>query len=718
MKQIIQNFKTGDLNIKEVPVPALSRGMVLVENRFSLISSGTEKGTVKVGKANLLNKARQRPDLVAQVLQNIKKEGIKDTFKKVRSKLDTPKALGYSSAGTVIASLDSNNMFKPGDRVACAGQDYASHAEVIAVPQNLVALVPENVSDEEAAFTTLGAIALQGIRQASPKLGEYVCVIGLGLLGQITCQLLRASGCHVYGIDLNDQLVEMAEQHASDGASIRSNPDLIKTCNHFTNNQGFDKVIITASTSSNDPVSLAAELAIKKGLIVVVGVVGMDIPRDPHFYRKELDLKMSCSYGPGRYDPAYEEAGNDYPLAYVRWTEQRNMHAFLQAVSKKQVNLKPLITHRFNIAEAGEAYELILGKRNEFHLGILIKYPERKEKLLEIPENKSSKSVEGPVNVAFIGAGSFAQSYLIPHLKKEDVSLNYIATSKGITAENILTKFGFKKAVSDTETIWNSNEVNTVFIATRHDSHARFVIEGLHAGKNIFVEKPLALNPDELDEITDVMRTNETILVTGFNRRFSHAAVLVQDFYRGLNEPKLMNFRINAGELPPDHWTRQENTGGGRIVGEICHFIDLMQFFSKAEPVRVYAESLPGTGTLKKNDDNISILIRFSDGSVGNIVYASNGSGELPKEYFEIFSGGKTAIIDDFKTVRLFSESTSKSIKTSGKGHKEEIQSFINAIKNGKPSPISFRSIYLTTQATFKIKDSLATGLPQSMDIV
>jgi len=718
MKQIIQNFKTGDLAVKDVPAPILATGTVLVENRFSLISPGTEKGTVKVGKANLLSKAKQRPDLVAQVIQNIKKEGVKATLSKVQSKLDTPKALGYSSAGTVLASLDKNNWFKPGDRVACAGQDYASHAEVISVPQNLVAKIPENVSDEEAAFTTLGAIALQGVRQADPKLGEYVCVIGLGLIGQITGQLLRASGCHVFGIDLDDQLVNLALKNAADDASARANPDLIQRCNHFTGNQGFDKVIITASTSSNDPVSLAAELAIKKGLIVVVGAVGMDIPRDPHFYRKELELKMSCSYGPGRYDPSYEEAGHDYPLAYVRWTEQRNMQSFLQAVSKNQVNLKPLITHHFNIIEAGEAYDLILGKRNEFHLGILIKYPEREGKLLEIPKNKSRQRVEGPVNVAFIGAGSFARSYLIPNLKIEGVSLNYIATSKGITAENVLTKFGFSKAVSDTKTIWNSNEVNTVFIATRHDSHARFVIEGLQAGKNIFVEKPLALNPDELEEITNVNRTSETLLLTGFNRRFSHAAGVVQNFFSGLNEPKMMNFRINAGELPPDHWTQQENLGGGRIIGEICHFIDLMQFFSNAVPVRVYAESLPGTGSQKKNDDNITIVIRFSDGSAGNVFYASNGSGELPKEHFEIFSGGKTAVIDDFKTVRLFSESTSKSIKTSGKGHKEEVQSFINAIKKSEPSPISFRSIYLTTKATFKIKDSLATGLPQTLDMV
>ena len=400
MKQVSQNFKSGELSISEVSIPNLMKGMVLVENYKSLISAGTEKSTVQVARANLLDKARQRPDLVAQVLQNIKKEGLGSTIRKVKTKLDSPKALGYSSAGKVVASMDNLNAFKPGDKVACAGQDYASHAEVVAIPQNLVAKIPDNVSFEEAAFTTLGSIALQGIRQADVKFGEHICVIGLGNLGQITCQLLRASGCIVYGIDLNIKLVEIAQENSSDVARERSDPNLIKDAWQFTNNLGFDKVIITASTATNDPINLAAEISRKKGCIVVVGAVGMDIKREPHFFKKELEIKMSCSYGPGRYDPEYEELGKDYPVAYVRWTEQRNMQAFLKAVSKNQLNLKPLITHVFEINEAQKAYDLLLGKSEDFHLGVLLEYPQRPEKFLEIKEKYAKKNEDESISIA------------------------------------------------------------------------------------------------------------------------------------------------------------------------------------------------------------------------------------------------------------------------------------------------------------------------------
>ena len=448
MKQVIQNFKTGELYVDEVPLPALAGGMVLVENRFSLISAGTERSTVKTAKANLLGKARQRPDLVAQVLQNIRKEGLKATLEKVRTKLDSLKALGYSTAGVVVGSMDTEGRFKPGDRVACAGQDYASHAEVVSIPQNLIARIPDNVSFEEASFTTLGAIALQGVRQAEPRLGESVCVIGLGLLGQITCQLLKANGCRVLGIDMSGRLAELARQLGAEEALTRDNPDLRNIVEDFTNGYGFDSIIITAAAPSNDPIELAAETARKKGRVVVVGAVKMDIPRDPHFYRKELELRMSCSYGPGRYDARYEEQGQDYPYGYVRWTEQRNMDAFLQLLSRKELDLNALITHRFDIDDAAKAYDIVMGNVQEPHIGILLRYPENDRKFLtafQVKEPSVARplTVGGPLTVGFIGAGSFAQNYLIPPVKQAGASLKTVVTSKGITAKNVAAKFDF-----------------------------------------------------------------------------------------------------------------------------------------------------------------------------------------------------------------------------------------------------------------------------------
>lgn len=715
MKQVVQSFKTGEMEIKEVPLPQLQSKYILVENAASLISAGTERGTVKVAKANLFEKARQRPDLVKQVIQNIKKEGIRATFDKVKSKLDSPKALGYSTAGTVIASLDSNNLFKPGDRVACAGQDLASHAEAVAIPQNLVAKIPDNVSFEEAAFTTVGAIALQGVRQSEPKLGENICVIGLGLIGQITCQLLRASGANVFGIDLSDKLVELATEHSADAAQNRKNSNLLANCIEFTNGQGFDKIIITAATPSNDPIELSAEIARKKGSVIMVGAVGMNIPRDPHFYRKELDLKMSCSYGPGRYDTSYEELGQDYPIAYVRWTEQRNMEAFLNAISKKQVNLKPLITHQFAIDNALTAYEMVVNPEAEFNLGVLLEYPERAEKFNAPKDHKQITFDPKKPNVSFIGAGSFAQSYLIPNITPAGGTLQAVSTGRGINAEHVASKFSFAKFESDPVAIFNDDNCNTVFIATRHNTHANYVIDALNGNKNVFVEKPLALNVEELEKVSKVYSSSDKLLMVGFNRRFSKAAQEVSKLFNSYDGPLAFNFRINAGALPPDHWAINDEIGGGRIIGEVCHFIDLMQYFSNSLVKSVYAQTLPGTSTVNTNADNVIISLTFADGSIGNIAYLANGDKALPKEHLEVFGGGNSAIINDFNSVSIYKNGAVKKIKTSGKGHKEEVTAFLNAISDGKNSPISFDSFYSTTLSTFKVIDSIATGLPQHL---
>lgn len=715
MKQLIQNFKTGKLYVDEVPLPSISDGMVLVENKFSLISSGTEKGTVKVAQSSLLGKAKQRPDLVAQVLQNIKKEGLSATFNKVKTKLDSLKALGYSTSGTVLASLDKNGIFQAGDRVACAGQDYASHAEIVAIPQNLVAKIPDNVSFEEAAFTTLGAIALQGVRQAGPKLGEKVCVIGLGLLGQLTGQLLKANGCDVFGVDLSEKLINLANEISVSKALNRNDENLLSACDNFTNGYGFDSVIITAAAPTNDPIILATEISRKKGKIIVVGSVKMDVPRDPYFYRKELELKISCSYGPGRYDVNYEEAGVDYPFAYVRWTEQRNMEAFLTMISKGLIDVKPLITHTFTIDQAEDAYDIVLGKNKEPHIGILLKYQENEKKNITFTQIKSDPL--NKINVGFIGAGSFAQSYLIPNVKSCGASLDTVVTSKGITSKNVAEKFGFNICSADLHDIIEKKEINTVFIATPHSQHSSQVIQSLKSGKNVFVEKPLAISEEELSEVMKVKRSFNHPLMVGFNRRFAPISIAIKKEFKNASEPLVINIRINAGFIPKDHWTQIREIGAGRIIGEVCHFVDLIQFFSGSYPVKVYADCIESNNDKLKLDDNIAIVIKCKNGSIGNLSYVANGDKSLPKELIEIFGAGKAAVINDFRNGTLYSGNKARSLKSFGKGHQQEIESFLNALKEGKDAPIDFRSICLTTLTTFKILDSLRSGLPQEIKI-
>jgi predicted dehydrogenase/threonine dehydrogenase-like Zn-dependent dehydrogenase len=713
MKQVIQNFKTGELYIDDVPMPSISKGMVLVENKYSLISAGTERSTVKVGKASLIGKAKQRPDLVAQVIQNVKKEGLKATIDKVKTKLDSLKALGYSTSGTVIASMDTKGVFKVGDRVACAGQDYASHSEIVGIPQNLVVKIPDNVSFEDASYTTLGAIALQGVRQANPTLGENICVIGLGLLGQITTQLLKANGCKVFGIDLSPNLVELAQKSGAEGALLRNNSNLLTAIENFTNGYGFDKVIITAAAPSNDPIELSAIITRKKGQVIVVGAVKMDIPRDPDFYRKELELKMSCSYGPGRYDVSYEEDGHDYPFAYVRWTEQRNMEAFLNLISQGSLNLKVLTTHEFDITEAEKAYDIVLGNTEEPHIGILLKYSENEEKR-ETKYNLSTNAIKD-INIGVIGAGSFAQSYLIPYAKSFGASLDTVVTSKGITSKNVAQKFGFNNSSSDASDVFSNSAINTVFIATPHNSHSNYVIDALKFGMNVFVEKPLAMNYEELEEVKNAFEKHKTKLMVGFNRRFAPISVVIKKEFKNIGEPKIVNIRVNAGFIPKEHWTQNDNLGGGRIIGEMCHFIDLMQYFTDAKPIKVYADCINSSNTNLKPEDNIAITVKFDDGSIGNLVYLANGDKSLPKELIEVSSGGKTGRIHDFRRGDLHIGGKLVKLKLDGKGHKQEVTAFLKSLAENTGAPISFESIYLTTITTFKVLDSLATGLPQEI---
>jgi len=712
MKQLIQNFKSGDLYIDDLPVPSVSEGFVLVANKFSLISAGTERSTVSTAQASILGKAKKRPDLVKQVLQNYKKEGLKATIEKVQTKLDSLKALGYSSAGVVLPSMDSENRFKPGDLVACAGQDYASHAEVVSVPQNLVAKIPEGVALEDASYTTLGAIALQGVRQADPTLGENICVIGLGLLGQITCQILKANGCNVFGIDVSTPMVELTNETDTASAMVRSDPNLMAGCDNFTNGHGFDKVIITAAGPTNDPIELSGQISAKKGVVVMVGAVKMDIPRDPDYYRKEIELRMSCSYGPGRYDVNYEEMGQDYPMGYVRWTEQRNMEAFLKLIARGSVKLKHLTTHTFMIEKAVEAYDLVLGKNKEPFVGILIQYDVSEDSRKGIVQVKSGP--KSHLNMGFIGAGSFAQSYLIPAAQSLG-SLDTVVTRNGMNAKNVAHKFGFNNASSDPRSVIGSDEINVAFIATQHDTHASFTIQALEKGKAVFVEKPLAMNMEELEAVNQAyQQLKEPSLMVGYNRRFADVSLKAKETFSGIGEPLVMNFRVNAGFIPKDHWT-QTAAGGGRIIGEICHFVDLMQFITGADPVRVFAECIDTSSTTLKNDDNIGIVIKFSDGSVGNLVYTANGDKSLSKERFEISGGNVVFLIDDFRKGILYRDNRETVLKNSGKGHRQEVEAFLKVAKDGGEMPISFRSLYLTSLTTIKIIDALASGLPQDV---
>ncbi|MBS1621867.1 MAG: bi-domain-containing oxidoreductase [Bacteroidetes bacterium] len=715
MKQVVQNFKTGKLSVEDLPMPSISTGMVLVENEYSLISAGTEKSTVKVGKASLLGKAKQRPDLVAQVLRNIKKEGLAATIRKVKTRLDSLKALGYSTSGTVLTSMDKKGEFKKGDRVACAGQDYASHAEVVAVPQNLVVKIPDNVSAMEASFTTLGAIALQGVRQAEVKLGEKVCVIGLGLLGQITCQLLKANGCSVLGIDISERLVQLAKENGANKALNRNDNNLIAACEHFTNGHGFDSVIITAAASTNDPVVFSTEVLRKKGKLIIVGAVTMDIPREPHFYKKELELRISCSYGPGRYDVNYEELGNDYPYPYVRWTEKRNMEAFLDLLSNGLINVKHLISHNFEIADAEKAYDIVVGNVSEPYLGIVLNYPPRLEKYSTA--FKSNNVPLAKINVGFIGAGNFAQSYLIPNVKSFGVNLNTVVTSKGINAKSVATKFGFNTYTTAIGDLLMNRDVDTVFIATPHTLHTPQAIEAMKADKNVFVEKPLATTLDQLTGIIEAKKSYNKPLMVGFNRRFATVSQYIKNEFSNSGEPIVMNIRVNAGFIPKEHWMQIEDLGAGRIIGEMCHFVDLMQFLSESDPIEVYATSIASANNKITNYDNIAIVITFRNGSIGNLLYLSNGDAALPKEHIEIFGAGKVGVINDFKNAEVYKNGKRIQSRHPGKGHEQEVKLFLKNMLEGNDAPVSFRSICLTTLTTFKIIDSLNTSLPQKISI-
>jgi len=708
MLQVTQYQKTGEMLVAEAPWPPLRDGGVLVRTAFSLVSAGTERSSVETAQASLIGKAKKRPDLVKQVRDNVKREGLRATWQKVKTRLDNYAQLGYSSAGIVIESAVPE--FKPGDRVACAGAGFASHAEIVFVPKNLLAHVPDDVALDQAAFTTLGAIAMQGVRQAEVRIGESVAVIGLGLLGLISVQLLKAAGCRVIGLDVSDSNFELAKKLGCD-LCLQSSIDSLATVSVFTRGYGTDAVVITAATSSNDPVELAIEMARKKSTVVVVGAVGMNIPRNP-FYQKELNLRISCSYGPGRYDADYEERGIDYPVGYVRWTEQRNMQAVLDLIATTRLDVKSLITHTFPIEEALGAYDLITGKAAQPYLGILISYPKAGDKTIRVKTGSFQKRTSP--RIGFIGAGNFAQSSLLPVLKKNGVALTGVMTMNPVKAKSAASKFGFEFCTGEAAEV--IQESDSVFIATRHDSHARYVVQALTAGKDVFVEKPLAVTAGELEKIKSARKASSQVLMVGFNRRFSVPFQEIKDFFDDVIEPLSITYRVNAGFLAKDHWT-QAPAQGGRIIGEGCHFIDTMSFLTGSLPVSVYAESISTDNSQTTDADTVSIIIKFADGSLGTLIYLANGDTAVGKEYCHISGGGRTAILDNFTSVAFFRNGRRKIKKyDGGKGHQQEVAAFLEALR-GERELIPFESLYLTTLATIQSMASLKTKSPKIMQM-
>jgi len=703
MKQLIQSFKTGELGVFDVPAPICQENGCLVKTNISLVSAGTEKMLVDFAKKSILAKAKDRPDLVKQVLDKMKKEGVKNTLEKVFTKLDTPIPLGYSLAGEVIEVGKNVNEFNIGDRVACGGAGYANHAEINYVPKNLMVKIPSSVDDIDASFVTVGAIALQGVRQANPLLGEKIAVMGLGLIGQLTVQLLKANGCKVIGSDIDPDKLKLAKKLGADEVCNAS--ELIEKSNNFSNGYGVDGVIITASALSNQLVIDAGEISRMRGRVVIVGLVGMDIPRDI-YYKKELSLKLSMSYGPGRYDPNYEEKGIDYPYDLVRFTEQRNFESFLGLIEEKKITPKELITHQFDFNEAMRAYDLLEGRIKEKYLGIILKYNRnidlKKEKIVK----RNSKPIKSEkVNIGLIGAGNFTKSVILPTIQKIDgYELVGVCTATGVSAESIGKKYNFKYITTNSKEIFNNNEINSVIITTRHNEHAKLVLDGLKAKKHIFVEKPLTIYEDELEKIKQNY-TGESILQVGFNRRFSP---IIQKIKNKISIPIAINYRINAGVIPKDVWIQDREVGGGRIIGEICHFIDTSSYLTNSNVKSLFAINLKKSDKSIPDEDNISIVLNYENGSIATITYYAYGDSSMPKEYLEVFGNGVSIVMNDFRELLIYKNSklTKEKYSNQDKGFINEFKAFEEAIKNGK-EPISFDSIYNTTKSTFKIIESL-----------
>lgn len=714
MLMIGQVLRTGTIDVIEVPRPQNSLGQVLVAVHASVISAGTEKAKIDAGNKSLIAKARARPKEVEQVLEKVKTDGLMETYKTVKTRLDSYQPLGYSCAGQAIEVAPDVDGIKIGDLVACAGAGYANHAEFVAVPQNLVVPLPPAVSTESGAFATIGAIALQGIRQAELGLGESVLVSGLGLLGLLAVQMLKTHGCRVFGVDVDPNALTPAYQLGADGTSLANDPALNQKSLDFTRGRGFDAAIIYAATKSSEPVILAGNLVRDRAKIVIVGESGMNIPRSP-FYEKELDVRMSRSYGPGRYDPDYEEAGNDYPIGYVRWTERRNMEAFLDMLDQGSVKTDFLATHQFPLEQAREAYDLISGEKRKRYIGIVLTYQKR----VDCGESKPvivgtmSKTPSKKNILSFAGAGNFATRVLMPIFKADNrIQLNMVCTASGLSAKNAAKRFGFQGLSSNFSDLLEDQNTSAIVIATRHDSHAGLATEALQGGRAVFVEKPLALDVSELQEVIEAQRGTGGLITVGFNRRFAPFVQTIHQSLGGSKAPRTILIRINAGKTPSDHWTQDPKIGGGRIIGEMCHFLDLACYLADSRPKSVTASAL-GNRKPASTQDSLVATMTFENGSIATIVYFAEGDTVYSKERVELAIGGTLYVIDDFRILEVACNGriTKTKARRQDKGHHAEVRTFIDSLESDTESDVlTFRDCVQSTLASFAVVEALASG--------
>lgn len=721
MKILAQTMKDGAVSLVEAPSPLLAPGFVRVRTLYSAISPGTEGNKIVTGRMSLIGKARAKPEQAKMVLAMVGQLGLKHTIQKVRDKLDGAGPLGYSLAGLVTEVGPDVDHVAVGELVACAGGGYANHADEVVVPRNLVVRVPDGVSADAASMSTLASIALQGVRLAEPTMGEAAVVIGLGVIGQMACSLLKANGCRVFATDISGAAVARTLELGLADAGGQLGGDAVEAqVGDFTRGRGADLVLICAATASSDPVAMSGRISRQRGRVVVVGAVGMDLPRE-NYYEKEIRFSVSCSYGPGRYDPTYEEAGLDYPAGFVRWTEGRNLEAVLDLMAAGTFNPLPLVTHRFPFADAPRAYAMI-ADRSEAFCGVLLEYPEQAQTpVRQVQLTTAARKTDG-IGIGFAGCGSFAQTFLLPPFRDDKrTRMETIFTRTGMTAADVGKRNGFALAVDSPEAVISHAGTDALVVATRHDQHGPLALAALKAGKHVFVEKPLCLTEVELHAIARQVSAMDAagtlpLLQVGFNRRFSQAARALRKHFGRNPGPLTMMYRISAGHIPLSHWTQDPVAGGGRILGEVCHFIDLMQYMCGADPVEVSAMCIRTDNQQVKADDNVVISLRFADGSVGSIGYFAEGAKSMPKEQLEVLGAGRSGVIDNFQAVRLWSGRGSRKVRCSGKGHADEVTAFLDAVGSGK-APISWRSQLATTLATLRVLDALARGTTEKVDV-
>jgi predicted dehydrogenase/threonine dehydrogenase-like Zn-dependent dehydrogenase len=706
MKQVLQSLSDGATAVTDVPCPAAGRGQLLIRTARTLVSAGTERMLVDFGRASLIDKARQQPDKVRMVLDKVRTDGLLPTLEAVRNKLDQPLPMGYCNVGTVVEVGAGVSGFAVGDRVASNGK----HAEMVAVPVNLCARVPDAVDDEAAAFTVLGAIALQGIRLVQPTLGEAVVVTGLGLIGLVTVQLLKAQGCRVLGLDFDADKLALARRFGADVVDLASGADPVAAAAAFSRGRGVDAVIVTASTASNEPMHQAAQMCRKRGRIVLVGVVGLELSR-ADFFDKELTFQVSCSYGPGRYDPLYEDKGQDYPVGFVRWTEQRNFEAVLDMLAERRLDVAPLISHRFEIEQAAQAYEVVTG--NAPSLGIVLRFPTADSaapiaRTVPLPStrlNSATLPAGGAPRISVIGAGNYAGAVLIPAFKAAGAQFARIASAGGASSVHLGRKFGFAEATTDTAALLADAGADAVVVCTRHDTHADYVVRALAAGKHVFVEKPLALEIDDLARIeTAAAAAPDRRLMVGFNRRFAPQVVKVKSLLDATPGPKAFVMTVNAGAIPAQHWTQDRAVGGGRLVGEGCHFIDLLRFLADA-PIESFQVARMGATTA----DSASVTLRFADGSLGTLHYLANGSKAFAKERLEVFAAGRVLQLDNFRRLVGYGWPgfSKMNLWRQDKGQHACAAAFVDALRSGSPSPIALAELVEVARVSIQIEEAL-----------